>query len=310
MRIVFFGTGKFGIPTLERLVESRHKVAAVVSQPDRKKGRGMKIQPTPVKKFVWTSRPEIEVIQPEKASEKGFIEHIKTLKADVFVVIDYGQILKKELLEVPSKYCINLHPSLLPRYRGPSPVAWAILNGDKQTGNTVVKMNEKMDAGDIVLQKKAPIREDDTAGELLERLSYEGAELVLKAIEIIDSKAENIVPQNEKTATYAPKLTRDMGMIDWRDDAESIARKVRAMQPWPGAFTYLDGKVLKIIEVEAHDPRSTETDAGKVSAGEEFVVSACKGRIYIKMLQLEGKKVMSQEEFLRGYRIKANTILG
>jgi methionyl-tRNA formyltransferase len=310
MRIIFFGTGKFGIPTLERLIESRHEVAAVVSQPDRKRGRGMKIQPTPVKEFVWTSRPEIEVIQPEKAAEKGFIEHIKTLKADVFVVIDYGQILKKELFEAPSKYSINLHPSLLPKYRGPSPVAWAILNGDKQTGNTVVKMNEKMDAGDIVLQKKTPIKGDETAGELLKRLSYEGAELVLKAIELIDSKAENIVPQNEEIATYAPKLTRDMGMIDWRDEAESIARKVRAMQPWPGAFTYLDGKVLKLIKVEAHDPKSTERDAGKVSADKEFIVSACKGKIYIKMLQLEGKKAMSQDEFLRGYHIKANTVLG
>ncbi|MGB2601770.1 MAG: methionyl-tRNA formyltransferase [Candidatus Omnitrophota bacterium] len=310
MRIIFFGTGKFGIPTLERIIESRHEVAAVVTQPDRKKDRGMKMQPTPIKEFVWTSRPEIEVIQPEKASEKGFIEHIKTLKADVFVVIDYGQILKKELLDAPSKYCINLHPSLLPKYRGPSPVAWAILNGDKETGNTVVKMNEKMDAGDVVLQKKTPVKNDDTAGELLKRLSYEGAELVMKAIELIDSKTENIVQQNEQTATYAPKLTRDTGRIDWRDEAESIERKVRAMQPWPGAFTYLDGKVLKIIRAEVCDPQSAGRDAGKVSMDQKFIVNTCKGKICVNMLQLEGKKAMTQEEFLRGYPIKKDTVLG
>ncbi|MBD3426346.1 MAG: methionyl-tRNA formyltransferase [Candidatus Omnitrophica bacterium] len=309
MRIVFFGTGKFGIPSLERLIQSNHEVIAVISQPDRKKGRGMKIQPTPVKEFVWTMRPEIEVIQPEKASEKGFIAHLATMKADLFVAIDYGQILSGELLEVPARYCVNLHPSLLPRYRGPAPVAWAILNGERTTGNTVIRMNERMDAGDILLQKKMPLKGTETRGELLKRLSYEGAELVLKAVELIDSDAENLVEQNEKAATYAPKLSREVARIDWKDSAEDIERKVRAMQPRPGAFARIDRKTLKIIEAGVVETARTKGKPGTVETTNGFIVNTGKGKLYVKKLQLEGKRPMTSEEFLRGFRVEGGTAL-
>jgi methionyl-tRNA formyltransferase len=309
MRIIFFGTGTFGIPALQRLIEGPHKLVAVVAQPDREKGRGWKVQLTPVKEFIRKAHPEMEVIQPEKASDPDFIKHLGTMNADLFVVIDYGQILSKELLDVPVKYCVNLHPSLLPKYRGPSPVNWAIMNGDKETGSTVIKMNERMDAGGVILQKKTALKGNETAGELLERLSYEGAELVVKTLGLIEEGAENIIEQDESRATYAPKLTKEMGRIDWNRPAQEIVRQVRAMHPWPGAFTYLDGKVLKVHEAELCD-KDAKGLPGEISDTEKFIISTYEGRICIKVLQLEGKKAMSPGEFLRGYRIKDGTILG
>jgi methionyl-tRNA formyltransferase len=309
MRIIFFGTGTFGIPTLRRLIESPHKVLAVVTQPDRKKGRGWKVQPTPVKEFIGKTHPEMEVIQPGKASDPGFVKHLETMNADLFVVVDYGQILSKELLDVPSKYCVNLHPSLLPKYRGPSPVNWAIMNGDGETGNTVIKMNEHMDAGDMILQEETVLKGDETAGELLERLSCEGAGLVVKALELIEKGAENMVEQDESRVTHAPKLTKEMGRIDWNRPAQEIIRQVRAMSPWPGAFTYLDGKVLKVHKAELCD-ENAKGRPGEICDTEKFTISACNGKICVKVLQLEGKKAMSPGEFLRGYHIKDGTILG
>ncbi len=311
MRIIFFGTGKFGIPALQRLVEGPHELIAVVTQPDRKKGRGWKVNPAPVKEFIWKTHPEIEVIQPEKASDPDFIKHLATMNADVFVVIDYGQILSKRLLDVPGKYCLNLHPSLLPKYRGPSPVNWAIMNGDRETGNTVIKMNERMDAGDVILQKKTALKGDEGAGDLLERLSYEGAELVVKALELIEKGAENMVEQDESRATYTSKLTKEMGKIDWSRSSQEIIRQVRAMHPWPGAFTLLEGRTLKIIEAETVDVQGeANVPPGTICDEKKMEIRTGKGSMRVNVLQLEGKKVMTSGEFLKGKRLEKGVILG
>ncbi len=309
MRIVFFGTGKFAVPVLKRLLASDHEIAAVVTQPDKKKGRGWNVQPTPVKAVVEQMRPEVHVFQPEKASEASFIDEMRGMGADFFVVVDYGKKLPKVLLDLPGKYCINLHPSLLPKYRGAAPVNWAVLNGDKETGNTVIKMSEEMDAGDIIAQEKVEIGEDETAVSLLERLSRDGADLVMKVIDMAEAGEESFTAQDEKGASYAPRLTKEQGRIDWTISAAEITRKVKAMQPWPGAFTSLGGRTLKIIEA-CTESGTSDAPPGAVTDVKAFIVSTGEGSVRIKMLQIEGKKIMPVREFLKGHRIEKGTVLG
>ncbi len=208
MRIIFFGTGKFGIPTLEKLLASDHQVLAVVTQPDRGKGRGHKVLPTSIKTAATEKVPEITILQPEKASDKRFINSLQEKNAEVFVVVDYGQILTQEVLTIPDKYCINLHPSLLPKYRGASPVNRTIQNGEIETGNTVIKMSERMDAGSIIAQDKTSIGDAEDALDLIERLSLTGGELIINTLSEIENNQENFTEQNEKEATYADKLKK------------------------------------------------------------------------------------------------------
>lgn len=309
MKIIFFGTGKFSLPTLKKLTESHHRTLAVVTQPDRRRGRGWNLQPALVKALVEQISPGLHVFQPEKASDASFISAVKGMNADVIVVVDYGQILTDELLEAPQKCCINLHPSLLPAYRGASPINRAILNGEKKTGNTVIKMTSRMDAGDIILQEEMEIISDEDADSLSQRLSQSGAELVLKALEKIESGEKSFVKQDESRASYAPKLKKEEGEINWASQAEEISRKVRGMQPWPGAFTYLDGKVIKVLKAEATSPEET-APAGAIVDTEKFIVATGKGAIKIKTLQMEGKKAVSSGEFLRGHHLEEGTILG
>lgn len=310
MKIIFFGTGRFGLPALEKLLESRHEVAAVVTQPDRKKGRGWHLGPTPVKAFMEEEAAGAQVLQPEKVSDTVFIDSLKAIDADVFVVVDYGQFLSKELLALPRKYCVNLHPSLLPKYRGASPVNRAILNGDSETGNTVIRMNERMDAGSIIMREKTKIGEHEDAAGLLERLSREGADLLLKALGAIEAGKESLVEQNESEATYAPKLEKQEGKIDWAAPALEIIRKARAMKPWPGAFTYLDGKLLKILDAEISTASDCAGPPGTICDEKEFIISAGTGAIRVEKLQMEGKKPMPSDEFLRGHRVRKGSVLG
>ncbi len=310
MKVIFFGTGKFGLPTLRKLVESDHQIVAVVTQPDRKRGRGWNVQPTPVKALVEQMSPGVSIFQPEKVSDPGFVDSLKNIDADVFVVVDYGRLLSREILELPRKGCVNLHPSLLPRHRGASPVNRAILSGDKETGNTVIKMAERMDAGRIIMQERTGIGEDENAAGLLERLSRSGADLILKALEVIEAGKEDLKEQDEKEASYAPKLEKKEGEIDWGRPAEEIARKVKGMQPWPGAFTFLDGRTLKILEAAVIDVAEKAGVPGAVLGEGEFIVNTGKGALRVDRLQLEGKKVMTSNEFLRGHRFEKGTVLG
>ena len=310
MKLVFFGTGKFGLPTIKKLIASDHEVLAVVTQPDKKKGRGHNFKPTSVKALVGQIAPATDVFQPEKVSSKEFVETLKSMGVEIFVVVDYGQLLSKEVLMAPSKYCINLHPSLLPKYRGASPLNHVILNGDPETGNTVIKMNERMDAGSIIMQSKMDIGVEEDAESLGNRLSGQGADLVLKALDEIEAGAEHFTKQDEEEATYAHKLKKEDGLIDWETSAVDIVRKIRALKPWPGAFTLLEGKQLKVIEAEIVDAPEENIAAGTIFDYKQFIVKAGQGAIRIDMLQLEGKKAMSTEEFLRGHALDGNIIMG
>jgi len=310
MKIIFFGTGNFALATLKKLIESNHNLLAVVTQPDRKKGRGWKIAPQPIKTFIQENRPEVPILQPEKVSDNNFIEDLKKINTDIFVVVDYGQILGEEVLRIPKKYCINLHPSLLPKYRGAAPLERAVLAGEKKTGNTIIVMNSRMDAGDIIAQVETTIAEREDIVRLSFRLAAEGADLVIKALNEIVSGEEKPRAQNEREATYAPKLKKEEGNIDWSNSAEEIERKVRGLKSWPGAFTYLDGKMLKIIETEIAVSANEDHSPGEVYGDKKIFVSTGKGSILITKLQLEGKKIMPAEEFLKGHSIIDGTVLG
>lgn len=311
MRIVFFGSGDFGIPTLKSLLGSEHELLAAVTRPDVRKGRGWNVLPTPVKAIIEKAAPGMAVLQPEKLSDPVFIENLRGFKADIFVVVDYGRILSGEVLAIPGKYCVNLHPSLLPLYRGPAPVSRAILNGDNVTGNTVIKMDERMDSGDIILQETIDIGEHDTSDVLEGKLSLRGAALVIKAIDLIAAGKEEFARQNESKATYAAKLSKAEGKIDWTLPAKEIALKVKGLQPWPGAYTFLNGKILKLIQASECEGPGGEFACGEVLySGNKIIVNAGQGAVRVAKLQLEGKKAMTSDEFLQGHQELVGNVLG
>jgi len=311
MRIVFFGTGDFGVPAVKRLLGAGHDMVLAVTRPDTRMGRGWKVKPAPIKAILEKTAPGMNVLQPEDLSDKDFLSFLEGARADVFVVIDYGSMLKKNILDMPKKYCLNLHPSLLPRYRGASPINRAILEGDEQTGNTVIRMNERMDAGDIISRETTAIGEHEDAVSLSERLARSGAELLIKTLDEIAAGTEKLTPQDEEKATYAPKLRKSEGKIDWNQDARSIVLKVKAFKPWPGAYTYLNGKMLKITQASVEDVSSADVSPGSViSAGPALVVSTGKSAVRIAVLQPEGKRPMTSDEFLRGHDVSKDTKLG
>src|SRR6266513_4469259 len=239
MRIVFIGTGEIGVPTLRALLKSQHEVVGVVTQPDKPVGRAQLVEPTAIKKeFVGRARPPgVPILQPARIKDQQAIEEIRALKPDVIVVIAYGQILPRDILEIPKIACVNLHASLLPRWRGAAPIQAAIAAGDRQTGITAMYMDEEFDTGDILLQRKIEILSTDTGGSLHDRLAQTAPEALLDSLEMLAKGSAPHLPQDNALATYAPKLTRDDGKIDWSESAEIIERKIRALNPWPGAFT-------------------------------------------------------------------------
>lgn len=303
MKIIFFGTGKFAIPSLKRLIGSGHEVIAVVTQPDRKKGRGYNTIPSVVKAYAEKAVPGTCVLQPENAADASFINSLKTLAADLFVVVDYGQKLSDELLALPRKYCINLHPSLLPEYRGASPINKAILDGKAVTGNTVFKMEEKMDAGKIICQENIKIMPSENAVDLANKMALAGAGLLLQTVDLIAEGKEDLRIQEETSATYAHKISKKDGRIDWNNTAVNILNQIRAFQPWPGAYTYLNGKVLKILEAVIAGDHGNKSSPGQVVNIERFSVRTGKGILEIKEVQIEGKKAMPAADFIRGSRL-------
>ena len=307
MKIVFFGTSEFAVPALRELSGSRHKVLALVTQPDRKRGRRLLLSPPPTKVVALTK--DIPVFQPQDASGAESIEYLKKLAADLFVVISFGQILKKEVLSIPVLYSINLHGSLLPKYRGAAPTNWAIINGEKTTGVTVIKMNEKMDEGDIILKKEITLDDEDTNITLSEKLSELGAGALIETIDLIEGKNKAaFTKQDLKFATYAPKLKKEDGLIDWKNQAINIHNRVRGLLPWPGAYTHFEGKVIKILRTEVVSGLTSDSKArpGKIIDivnGKGILVRTGSEDISITHLQLEGKKAMDADSFLRGHKL-------
>lgn len=303
MRVIFMGTPDFAVGTLEALLKSRHQVAAVVTQPDKPKGRGKAMQFTPVKEVA--IRENIPVLQPRRVREPEVVEELKRFQADVIVVVAFGQIIPKSILTLTKYGCINVHGSLLPKYRGAAPIQWAVIDGEKESGITTMQMDEGLDTGDMLLKRVVPLSEDETGGSLFDKLSAAGAELLLETLDALEEGSVEPEKQGESPTPYAKMLTKDMGSIDWTQDAVSIERLIRGLNPWPSAYTKIYGKTLKIWKAEVL-PGDETKDPGTVLKAEkgELLIQTGKDAIRITELQLEGKKRMDTAAFLRGYTIE------
>jgi len=307
MRIVFMGTPEFACPTLRTLIERGEQVVAVVTQPDRPKGRGQQMQAAPVK--LLAKLHGIPVLQPVKVRHPDAIEQIRALAPDLIVVVAFGQILPKALLEIPGKGCINVHASLLPRYRGAAPLNWCIINGESETGVTTMLMDVGLDTGDMLLKRATPIDPDEDTSTLHDRLSGIGAELLAETIDL--AAQGRLAPQKQDDALtcYAPMLKKEDGLIDWGKDAPGIKNLVRGMTPWPGAFSYLDDKILKLYRVQSAS--GTGAPGEVLAAGRDGIEIACgAGSVIIHELQLEGKKRLPAAEFLAGCKLEPGALLG
>ncbi|MFA4991717.1 MAG: methionyl-tRNA formyltransferase [Candidatus Omnitrophota bacterium] len=302
MKIIFFGSSNFAIPILDVLIKEED-VALIVTQPDRKKGRDLAMGHTPVKDYA--EKNKIKIYQPLRVNDSASIAYLKKADADLFVVVSFGQILSRAVLAVPKKFSLNVHASLLPKYRGAAPINRAIAGGEKATGVTIMRMNEKMDEGDIVLQGSVRIDDEDDAVSLAEKLSRKGAELVRETLRAIRNNELDSAPQDSAKATYAPKLKKDDGLIDWTGSAEEIRGRVRAFVPWPGCFTYLDKKMLKIWKAEPAGAPAEDARPGEVLKADKdgILVKTGKGVLRIKELQLEGSRRMTAEEFIAGHKL-------
>lgn len=308
LRIVFMGTPDFAVPTLKVLIERKETIVAVVTQPDKPVGRGQVIKASPVKECAVSHG--LQVLQPERVKRPEFIEIFKSLKPDLVVVAAYGQIFSQALLDIPTYGFINVHSSLLPAYRGPAPINRAIINGDQQTGITIMKVSEGMDMGDIILQETTPILPEDNAQTLHDRLAELGGRLLGKSIDLLKADSWKPVAQDHSLATYAPMLKKEDGRIDWTKDAPTILNQIRGMTPWPGCFTYLDGKLLKIHRASAVGKESNVTAGTITGAGRDGIeVMTGKGTLVLREIQLEGKKKMLVEDFLKGHKVLVGTEL-
>lgn len=312
MNIVFIGTGEIGIPALEALVKHPdYDVVAVVTQPDRPTGRHQKLTPSPIKQTAF--KLHLKIFQPDKIKAKSSIEQIKYLKPDVIIVAAYGQILTREILELPKLGCFNIHASLLPKYRGASPIHAAIREGEKESGVTIMWMDEGLDTGDILLQETTPIRSHDTAEILHDKLSLLGATGIIKALPLIQTGAAPRLRQDETQASYAKKLRKEDGRIDWNKTKREVDRHIRGMTPWPGAYTWVpegnDQRMLKIFQTIIS--RRAKGAPGEVVRVDKhgILVAAKEGGLLLREVQLEGKKRMSADEFARGFNLPVGTIL-
>lgn len=310
MRVVFMGTPDFAVGTLEKLVEAGHEVVGVVTQPDKPKGRGKAMQFTPVKEAAL--KHDLTVYQPRRVREEEFQEILKELAPEAIIVVAFGQIIPKSVLELPKYGCINVHASLLPKYRGAAPIQWAVIDGEKTAGVTIMKMDEGLDTGDMYAVAEIPLAEDETGGSLFDKLSELGAQLLVDSLPKIAAGELTPVKQPaESPNDYARMITKEDGRMDWTRPAEELERKIRGVIPWPGAFSRLNDKTLKIWKVEILDEDSEMEPGQVVAAGKAgLTVQTGKGQIRITDLQLEGKKRMEAAAFLRGYQVEAGTRLG
>ncbi len=318
MKIIFMGTPEFAIPSLDILIKNNYDIIAVVTAPDEPKGRGYKISPPPVK--VFALEHGLKVIQPENLKDEKFIDALKNLSPDLIIVVAF-RILPPEVFTLPPLGTVNVHASLLPKYRGAAPINWAIINGERETGITTFFINERVDTGNIILQRKISIDPDETAGELHDKLSRLGAEVLLETVKLIENGSVQTFPQDDSLATPAPKIKKEMCQINWHGkDTQQVHNFVRGLSPNPCAFTFLNGKLVKIYRTKL--PTSVDVEINDAEPG-EILVSERRDKIYavcsdrnlvqILELQIEGKKRLNAEEFLRGFKLKSGdkfTVLG
>lgn len=315
LKIVFMGTPDFAVGTLQTLAESAHEVVGVVTQPDKPKGRSGKLQITPVKEMAL--QYDIPVYQPERVREPEFVQILQGLAPDVIVVVAFGQILSKEILELPQYGCINVHASLLPKLRGAAPIQWSVINGDPESGVTIQQMDEGIDTGDILLVKKYTLDDRETGGSLFDRLAAFGGPMILEVLQQAETGTLHPVKQSHAEHTYAKMLSKDTGRIDFTQTAIQIERLIRGLNPWPSAYTYLDGKLLKLWSAEVISAEQAvaqgipQAEPGTVVAvgKQEFMIQTGEGYLAVTEVQLAGKKRMETEAFLRGYSLIEGTKL-
>ena len=313
MRVIFMGTPDFSVGTLEALVSAGHEVCLAVTQPDKPKGRGKEMQFPPVKEAAISHG--IPVYQPRRIRERECVEELRKYNADVMVVIAFGQILPKEILEMTPYGCINVHASLLPKYRGAAPIQWSIINGESVTGVTTMQMDEGLDTGDMIMKREVLIAEDETGESLHDKLAQAGAELCVETLKALEDHTAVFEKQGESPTAYAKMLTKEMGNIDWNNSAVQIERLVRGLNSWPSAYTHWNGKVMKIwkAKAESMQPDSDPTVSPGVvtEVGKDyFTVSTGDGILRVYEIQIPGKKRMETGAFLRGYAMEPGTLLG
>ncbi len=308
LRIIFMGTPDFAAATLKALIDGPDEVVAVVTQPDRAKGRGKKLTPPPTK--ILAEAADIPVLQPTKIRTEEFRNGLLTYQPDLIVVTAYGRILPKSLLELAPLGCINVHGSLLPKYRGAAPIQWTVINGDQEAGVTIIQMDEGMDTGDILLKAKITQEPDETAGSLFDKLATLGSATLLEAITGLKDGTITPVAQEHELATVAPMLKKEDGLIDWQKDARDIECLIRGLDPWPTAFCFLDGKRLRLFSPEVLHQDSDASPGTVLHADKRGIRVACgTNSLLIKDIQPEGKKRMAVESFLCGHPIAAGTLL-
>jgi len=304
------GTPEFALPSLELLLKSQHQIGGVVTQPDKPKGRGLKLSPSAVKEFA--EEHNLKVLTPADLKSEEFYQALNELKPDLITVVAF-RILPEKIFSLPPSGTINLHASLLPKYRGAAPINWAIINGEKITGVSTFFIQKKVDTGELILQRRAEISPEETLGELSLKLSRIGAKLLLETIDLIEKGEVKTYPQSDLEASLAPKITEEICKIDWSKSAEKINNLIRGLSPHPGAFTFFRGKLLKVYKAEAESKEVSSAEFGKIIKADQkngILVQTQSGVLRLKELQLEGKKKLAAEEFLRGYRIEISEKLG
>lgn len=303
MKIVYMGTPDFAVPALKKLIEAGHEITAVVTQPDRQRGRGKEVQCSPVKECAMEY--QIPVFQPLKIKAPEAVAQLRTYEADIFVVAAFGQILSGEILEMPKYGCVNIHASLLPKYRGAAPIQWAVIDGEEKTGVTIMQMNEGLDTGDIITQREVLIGPEETGESLFGKLSLLGAELLVDTLPSIEQGTAVRRPQGDQSSTYARMLRKEDGRIDWTQTSKQIEQKVRGMNSWPSAYTMWKGKTLKIWKAGWNQAVHANPPGTVVAVDKDSFAVACgEGVIRIMELQLEGKKRMPVKDFLLGYQLE------
>lgn len=303
MRVVFMGTPDFAVGTLEAIIEAGHEVVLVVTQPDKPKGRGKEMQFPPVKESALVHG--IEVFQPNKIREDANVEYVRGFEPDIIVVAAFGQLLPKSLLDMPKYGCINVHASLLPKYRGAAPIQWAVINGEKVTGVTIMKMDVGLDTGDIIAKEEVVLEEEETGGSLFDKLAEVGAALCVRTMESLLNQTATFTPQNPQESTHTRMISKELGNIDWNQPAVVIERLVRGLNPWPSAYTFLKDKTFKIWKAKVIEENSDLTPGTVVRTGKEGIfVQTGEGMLLLLEVQLEGKKRMNAADFCNGYSME------
>ncbi len=302
MKIIFFGTPDFAVPSLREIIKNGHDVVAVVTAPDKERGRGRKVTYTAVKQFALENN--LKVLQPEKLKDQNFVDELTSLNADLFVIVAF-RILPPEVFRIPPKGSFNLHGSLLPKYRGAAPIQWALINGETKTGLTTFFLEEKVDTGNIILQKEINILPEDDLGSLHDRMSEVGAKLVVETVKKIENGNYQLKKQDDSEATPAPKITKEVCEINWENSAVEIHNLIRGLCPFPGAYFINDNKLIKVFKSKVID--ENDLRPGQIfQTKKEIFVGTSNGKIQILELRPEGRKRMTAEEFLRGYKLKEN----